>query len=53
MSTKYMQQFSTVCGTEQMSLNVLHVYYTIFISWISGKFCYLNFNAKLRTVALS
>lgn len=53
MSTKYMQQLSAVCGTEQISVNVLHIYYTISVSWIFRKFYYLNFNAKLRTVALS
>lgn len=53
MSTKYMQQLSSLYGTEQISLNVLHIYYTISVSWIFGKFCYLNFNVKLRTVALT
>jgi len=53
MSTKYMQQPSTVRGTKQMSLHVLHVYDIISVSWLFGKFCYWDFNAKLRTVALS
>lgn len=53
LSAKYIQQLSTGFGTKQIPYNVLHIYYSISDSWIFGKYSYLNFNVKLRTVPLT